>query len=63
MPQFRNATALGYLGRFLQQWGITSATGYMWSLVPEVVSYGEYQSKNGLRGLLTRLWACSSRLG
>lgn len=63
MPQFRNATALGYLGRFLQQWGITSATGYMWSLVPEVVSYGEYQSKKRVAGIINAIMGLFFKIG
>ncbi len=26
LPQFKNQTTLGYIGRFLQQWGLTAAT-------------------------------------
>ena len=32
------------LVQFLKSVGISVATGYMWALVPEVVTYGEYQT-------------------
>ncbi|WP_242258760.1 MFS transporter [Streptococcus thoraltensis] len=35
---------LAYVSTFIKQWGLTSATGFMWALVPEVVAYGELKS-------------------
>lgn len=35
---------LAYVSTFIKQWGLSSATGFMWALVPEVVSYGELKS-------------------
>ncbi|MDO1604961.1 MFS transporter [Lactobacillus sp. YT155] len=61
--QFKNSPALGYLGRFLQQWGLTSATGYMWAMVPEVVSYGEYNSKKRVAGIINALMGLFFKLG
>ena len=55
--------ALGYVGRFLQQWGLTSATGFMWSLVPEVVSYGEYTSKKRGAGIINAIMGLFFKLG
>ncbi|WP_270337269.1 MFS transporter [Weissella cibaria] len=55
--------ALGYVGRFLQQWGLTSATGFMWSLVPEVVSYGEYTSKKCVAGIINAIMGLFFKLG
>ncbi|WP_195318706.1 MFS transporter [Weissella cibaria] len=55
--------ALGYVGRFLQQWGLTSATGFMWSLVPEVVSYGEYTSKKRVAGIINAIMGLFFKLG
>ena len=54
---------LGYVGRFLQQWGLTSATGFMWSLVPEVVSYGEYTSKKRVAGIINAIMGLFFKLG
>ena len=55
--------ALGYVGRFLQQWGLTAATGFMWSLVPEVVSYGEYTSKKRVAGIINAIMGLFFKLG
>ena len=35
---------LAYIATFIKQWGLTSATGFMWALVPEVIAYGELKS-------------------
>ena len=61
MINFHKLTSLGYIGRFFQQWGLTSATGFMWSLVPEVVSFGDGQSKKRVAGIINYPWDCSSR--
>ncbi|CAJ1229632.1 sugar (glycoside-Pentoside-Hexuronide) transporter [Levilactobacillus zymae] len=63
MPAFKNSVALGYIGRFLMQWGITAATGYMWSLVPEVVSYGEYKSKKRVAGIINAIMGLFFKIG
>ncbi|MCI1882627.1 MAG: MFS transporter [Sporolactobacillus sp.] len=63
MPGFKNSTTLGYIGRFLQQWGLTAATGYMWSLVPEVVSYGEYHSKKRVAGIINAIMGIFFKIG
>ncbi|WP_459446734.1 MFS transporter [Weissella cibaria] len=55
--------ALGYIGRFLQQWGLTSATGFMWSLVPEVVSYGEYTSGKRVAGIINAIMGLFFKIG
>ncbi|WP_461244942.1 MFS transporter [Secundilactobacillus muriivasis] len=63
MPAFKDSPLLGYVGRFLMQWGITAATGYMWSLVPEVVSYGEYQSKKRVAGIINAIMGLFFKIG
>lgn len=63
MPAFKDQLALGYIGRFLMQWGITSATGYMWALVPEVVSYGEYTSKKRVAGIINAIMGLFFKIG
>ena len=45
------------------QWGITAATGYMWSLVPEVVSYGEYTSKKRVAGIINAIMGLFFKIG
>ncbi|WP_369396186.1 MFS transporter [Paucilactobacillus hokkaidonensis] len=62
-PAFHNSPVLGYVGRFLQQWGITSATGYMWALVPEVVSYGEWKSKKRVAALINAIMGLFFKIG
>ncbi len=63
LPQFKNQTTLGYIGRFFQQWGLTAATGYMWSMVPEVVSYGEYKSKKRVAGIINAIMGLFFKIG
>ncbi|MCM0582472.1 MFS transporter [Weissella diestrammenae] len=55
--------AVGYVGRFLQQWGLTSATGFMWSMVPEVVTYGEYTSKKRVAGIINAIMGLFFKIG
>ena len=55
--------AFGYIGRFLQQWGLTSATGFMWALVPEVVSYGEYTSGKRVAGIINAVMGLFFKIG
>lgn len=38
---------LVYIAQFIKSTGVIVATGYMWALIPEVISYGEW--KTGLR--------------
>lgn len=63
LPGFKDHTTLGYIGRFLQQWGLTAATGYMWSMVPEVVSYGEYSSKKRVAGIINAIMGLFFKIG
>ncbi|MFQ9623114.1 MAG: MFS transporter, partial [Enterobacteriaceae bacterium] len=39
-----DALWLAYVATFIKQWGLTSATGFMWALVPEVIAYGALKS-------------------
>ncbi len=55
--------AMGYAGRFFQQWGLTSATGFMWSLVPEVVTYGEYTSGKRVAGIINAIMGLFFKIG
>lgn len=58
-----DSPTLGYIGRFLQQWGLTSATGFMWSLVPEVISYGEFKSQKRVAGIINALMGVFFKIG
>ncbi|GAB6093175.1 MFS transporter [Furfurilactobacillus curtus] len=58
-----SANWMGFLGRFLQQWGLTSATGFMWALVPEVVSNGEYISGKRVAGIINAIMGLFFKIG
>lgn len=56
-------TLLGYTGRFLQQWGLTAATGFMWALVPEVITYNEHKSGKRVAGIINALMGLFFKIG
>lgn len=58
-----NNEFLGYAGRFLQQWGLTASTGFMWSLVPEVVTYNEYKSGKRVAGIINAIMGLFFKIG
>lgn len=41
--------------QFIKSTGIIVATGYMWALVPEVISYGEYKTGKRISGIVNAL--------
>lgn len=44
-----------YVAQFIKSTGIIVATGYMWALVPEVISYGEYIHGRRISGIVNAL--------
>ena len=58
-----DALWLAYLSRFIQQWGLSSATGFMWALVPEVVSYGEAQSGKRNAAIINAIMGLFFKIG
>ena len=46
---------LVYVAQFVKSTGVIVATGYMWALVPEVISYGEYVSGRRIAGIVNAL--------
>ncbi|MCR5395220.1 MAG: MFS transporter [Bacteroidales bacterium] len=46
---------LVYVAQFIKSTGVIVATGYMWALVPEVISYGEYTSGKRIAGIVNAL--------
>ena len=42
IPSLHDEIWLIYIAQFVKSTGVIVATGYMWALVPEVISYGEY---------------------
>ncbi len=47
--------ALVYIAQFIKSTGVIVATGYMWALVPEVISYAEYTSGKRIAGIVNAL--------
>ena len=43
------------IAQFIKNTGVVVATGYMWALVPEVVSYGEYTTGRRIAGIVNAL--------
>lgn len=46
---------LVYVAQFIKSTGVIVATGYMWALIPEVISYGEYTSGRRISGIVNAL--------
>lgn len=46
---------LVYIAQFIKSTGVIVATGYMWALIPEVISYSEYTSGKRISGIVNAL--------
>ncbi len=46
---------LVYVAQFIKSTGVIVATGYMWALVPEVISFGEYTHGRRISGIVNAL--------
>lgn len=46
---------LVYVAQFVKSTGVIVATGYMWALVPEVISFGEYTHGKRIAGIVNAL--------
>ena len=46
---------LVYVAQFITSTGVIVATGYMWALIPEVISYGEYTTGRRISGIVNAL--------
>lgn len=44
-----------YVAQFVKSTGVIVATGYMWALVPEVISFGEYVHGKRISGIVNAL--------
>ena len=51
----RSHIILVYIAQFVKSTGVIVATGYMWALVPEVISYGEYTHGRRISGIVNAL--------
>ena len=55
VPSLRSQIWLVYLAQFIKSTGVIVATGYMWALVPGVISYGEYTHGKRISGIVNAL--------
>ena len=46
---------LVYIAQFIKSTGVIVATGYMWALIPEVISFAEYTSGKRISGIVNAL--------
>ena len=55
VPQLKGQMWLVYVAQFVKSTGVIVATGYMWALVPEVISYAEYKTGKRISGIVNAL--------
>lgn len=55
VPSLKSQLWLVFVAQFIKSTGIIVATGYMWALVPEVISYGEYTTGKRISGIVNAL--------
>lgn len=55
IPALRSHIMLVYIAQFVKSTGVIVATGYMWALVPEVISFGEYTHGRRISGIVNAL--------
>ena len=54
-PSLKNCFPLLCVVQFFKSSGVLVATGYMWALVPETVTYGEYQTGRRVAGIVNAI--------
>lgn len=52
-----------YIAQFIKSTGVIVSTGYMWALVPEVISYGEFTSGKRIAGIVNALTGLFFKIG
>ncbi|MCL7986682.1 MFS transporter [Sphingobacterium sp. lm-10] len=55
VPALKTQVWLVLMAQFVKSSGVIVATGYMWALVPEVISYGEYTTGKRISGIVNAL--------
>jgi GPH family glycoside/pentoside/hexuronide:cation symporter len=55
VPSLKSQMWIVYVAQFIKSSGVIVATGYMWALVPEVISYGEYTHGRRIAGIVNAL--------
>ena len=58
-----DALWLAYISTFIKQWGLSSATGFMWALVPEVVAYGELKTGKRNAAIINAIMGLFFKIG
>jgi len=54
-PATKSNIWLIFIAQFIKSAGLIVATGYMWALVPEVISYGEWKTGKRISGVVNAL--------
>lgn len=55
MGSVKDHITLVYIAQFIKSTGVIVATGYMWALIPEVISFAEYTSGKRIAGIVNAL--------
>lgn len=55
IPALKTQVWLVLVAQFIKSTGVIVATGYMWALVPEVISYGEHVTGKRISGIVNAL--------
>lgn len=55
VPALKTQIWLVFVAQFIKSTGVIVATGYMWALVPEVISFGEYTTGKRISGIVNAL--------
>lgn len=55
MGQMKENMTIIYIAQFIKSTGVIVATGYMWALIPEVISFGEYTTGRRISGVVNAL--------
>jgi len=55
IPALKQQMWMVYVAQFIKSTGVIVATGYMWALVPEVISFGEYTHGRRISGIVNAL--------
>lgn len=55
IPALKTKVWLVLIAQFIKSTGVIVATGYMWALVPEVISFGEYTTGKRISGIVNAL--------
>lgn len=55
VPALKTQVWMVFVAQFVKSTGVIVATGYMWALVPEVISYGEHAHGKRISGIVNAL--------